>query len=229
MNPSFGLTEAVTLPVAINVATKASGVNADRGISNKPLPLPLNIDAETPNWNVEKVLTTNPVFGAIDAVAEPLAILVATSESILSADNGILNNPSPLPLKNPLPDGITTLPLTKSEPVNLEPLAIDVTTNPVFGATDAVTLPLANLVACGKLNKSLASPKNEPVNEPVNEEPVILLPINSLCILTDPVNCCMFWSTLPNIFEPDENTIDDETIFTIICSAKIDLSTIKLP
>ena len=49
-------------------------------------------------------------------------------------------------------------------------------------------------------------------NEPVNEEPVILLPINSLCILTDPVNCCMFWSTLPNIFEPDENTIDDETI-----------------
>ena len=63
----------------------------------------------------------------------------------------------------------------------------------------------------------------------MNEEPVILLPINSLCILTDPVNCCIFSSTLPNIFEPDENTIDDETIFTIICSAKIDSSTIKLP
>ena len=89
--------------------------------------------------------------------------------------------------------------------------------------------PVDNFVACGKLNKSLPSPKKEPVNEPVNDEPVILLPINSLCILTDPVNCCIFSSTLPNIFEPDENTIEDETIFTIIWSAKIDSSTIKLP
>ena len=40
-NPKSGLTEAVTEPLAIVVATKASGVNAERGISNKPAPLPL--------------------------------------------------------------------------------------------------------------------------------------------------------------------------------------------
>ena len=33
------------------------------------------------------------------------------------------------------------LPLTKILPLNLEPLAIEVTTNPVFGDTDAVTEP----------------------------------------------------------------------------------------
>ena len=77
----------------------------------------------------------------------------------------MLNNPSPLPLKNPLPDGIVTFPLTKREPVNVEPLAIDVTLNPSSGFTDAVTDPVTNFVACGKLNISLPSPKKEPVNE----------------------------------------------------------------
>ena len=42
-----------------------------------------------------------------------------------NADSGILNNPSPLPLKNPLPDGICILPLTIKLPLNVEPLATD--------------------------------------------------------------------------------------------------------
>ena len=42
-------------------------------------------------------------------------ILLWSNPSIASA--GILNNPSPLPLKKPLPDGIFTL------PINVEPLS----------------------------------------------------------------------------------------------------------
>ena len=41
MNPLFGDTDAVTEPLAIEVATCASGVKAERGISNNPAPLPL--------------------------------------------------------------------------------------------------------------------------------------------------------------------------------------------
>ena len=101
----------------------------------------------------------------------------------------MLNKPSPLPLKYPLPDGIVIFPLTKREPVNVEPLSMDVTTNPASGDTDAVTLPLANLVAFGKLNKFVPSPKNEPVNDADIEEPVIwFTPILSLTS-TEPVNC----------------------------------------
>ena len=58
------------------------------------------------------------------------------------ADCGISNNPKPLPLKNPLPDGILTLPVTSTEPINVEPLSTEVTTNPSLGSTDAVTAPL---------------------------------------------------------------------------------------
>ena len=49
----------------------------------------------------ENVLTTNPVSGAIDAVAEPLAILLILNDK---ADSGIFVNPSPLPLKKDAPD-----------------------------------------------------------------------------------------------------------------------------
>ena len=41
------------------------------------------------------VITINPVLGAIDAVALPLAIL---TESSVIAERGISNNPLPLPL-----------------------------------------------------------------------------------------------------------------------------------
>ena len=46
-NPKFGETDAVTLPLAINADNNASSVNAERGISNNPLPLPVNIEADT--------------------------------------------------------------------------------------------------------------------------------------------------------------------------------------
>ena len=91
-------------------------------------------------------------------------IKVDSNESKLSADNGILNNPSPLPLKKPLPDGITTFPLTNKLPVKVEPLSTDNTLNPSLGLTDAVTLPLAirntssESAERGILNKPLPSP-----------------------------------------------------------------------
>ena len=47
LNPYSGEVDAVTEPLPINVATNASGVKAERGISNKPAPLPLNTDAVT--------------------------------------------------------------------------------------------------------------------------------------------------------------------------------------
>ena len=43
-NPSSGATEAVTEPDVINVDKSASSVNAERGISNKSSPLPLNLE-----------------------------------------------------------------------------------------------------------------------------------------------------------------------------------------
>ena len=93
MNPLFGETDAVTLPLEI---LNTSSDNAERGIFHNPAPLPVNTDADTA-WNVENVFTTNPVFGAIDAVAEPLAILGASNASIVKAERGMLNNPLPSP------------------------------------------------------------------------------------------------------------------------------------
>ena len=158
LNPKFGEIDAVAEPLAILFDTNASSVKAERGISNKPLPLPVNIDADIEYSKKAGALTNKPVFGAIDAVAEPLAIRFDTKDCILSADNGILNNPSPLPLKYPLPDGIFILPLTNKLPVKVEPLNDDSTLNPNSGETDAVIEPLANLVAFGKLNKFEPSP-----------------------------------------------------------------------
>ena len=111
---------------------------------------------------------------------------------MLSADNGMLNNPSPLPLKKPLPEGMVIFPLTKREPVNWEPISIETTLNPSSGVTDAVTEPVTNLVACGKLNISLPSPKKEPVNEPVIDcDAVMSFTIIDELTNTDPVNCCL--------------------------------------
>ena len=222
LKPYTGLTEAVTLPLAI---LNTSAENADNGILNKPSPLPLNDDADT------VVLTNKPKFGEIDAVALPLAIRVATIDSILSADNGIFDKPSPLPLKNPLPDGIVILPLTNNEPVKVEPLATDVTKNPLSGDTDAVTLPLAITVANGAFGKFIKfepSPKNEPVNEPLNEpvasaipikepvklpnivEPDITYAFNLSLTSTEPVNCWISINSSPNILLPDEYITDED-------------------
>ena len=69
-----------------------------------------------------------------------------SNASSVNAERGILDNPSPLPLKYPLPDGIIIFPFTLTEPVNCEPLNVDSTLNPKFGETDAVTLPLCKRV-----------------------------------------------------------------------------------
>ena len=72
----------------------------------------------------------------------------------------MLNNPSPLPLKNE-PDDKKILPL------NILPESTEVTTNPLSGLTDAVTLPLAirlespDNADCGISNKFLPLPLND--------------------------------------------------------------------
>ena len=40
---------------------------------------------------------------------------------MVKAERGISVNPAPLPLKNPLPVGITIFPLTIKLPLNVEP------------------------------------------------------------------------------------------------------------
>ena len=98
---------------------------------NNPSPLPLNADAVT------LVLTTNPKFGEIDAVAEPLAI---RDESPVKDENGISNKPLPLPLNIEA----VTVDLNIPEPVTIKKLLTvnAVLTNiPLSGATDAVAEP----------------------------------------------------------------------------------------
>ena len=63
--------------------------NASAGILNNPPPSPTN------NVPLICVLAKNPLFGEIDAVAEPYTILSNSKSSI--ASNGILNNPPPSP------------------------------------------------------------------------------------------------------------------------------------
>src|SRR5210317_1491172 len=110
------ITDAVIEPLVILFVSNASSVNAERGISNKSLPLPLNapltslpinlsavtstslanivVDAEMLLSNVAGTFTSNPKLGEIDAVAEPEAILGESPESCAA---GILNNPLPSP------------------------------------------------------------------------------------------------------------------------------------
>ena len=68
----------------------------------------------------------------------------------------MLNNPAPLPLKIE-PDDKKILPL------NVDPLAIDVTTNPNSSLTEAVTLPLAiKLESCASSVKAERGMLNNP-------------------------------------------------------------------
>ena len=134
--------------------------------------------------------TSNPLIGSTDAVTEPLAILNASSES---ADCGILNKPLP----SPLYWDADIEPLISTEPVNCEPLSIEVTTNPSSGVTDAVTLPLAILNASpvnwenGISIKSLPLPLNEPLIESaITICDVIVFVISTEPVIeTEPVNC----------------------------------------
>ena len=114
--------------------------------------------------------------GFTDAVTEPLAIFVDTSD-------GTFLNPLPSPTNEPENEPLNakafTLPLTSTLPVNWEPTAEPVlsvsTLNPWLGDTDAVIEPDAILNASpvkaerGMLNNPPPSPCiNEPLNEPVN-------------------------------------------------------------
>src|SRR6056300_99847 len=105
-------TDAVTEPVVIKFDKSASSTKAERGILNKFSPLPekneplftsmfpltnnepLNSDVTEPVPNTLK----NPA-SSIDAVTEPLVIKFDKSASSTNAVFGILNNPSPLPVK----------------------------------------------------------------------------------------------------------------------------------
>jgi len=76
--------------------------------------------------------------------------LFVISASSVSADFGISNNSAPLPLN--------ILPLLNLKlPLNVEPLASEITTNPSSSETDAVTLPVANKPASKARTASTAS------------------------------------------------------------------------
>ena len=129
-------------------------------MSNNCLPLPLNdpdINLIPAFANILPVnlepnkddFTSNPTLGATDAVTEPDAINVVKSASGVNAVLGISNNLAPLPEKDE-PELISTLPVTLILPVNSEPIPNDSTLNPLDGSTDAVTEPVAILIAsCG--------------------------------------------------------------------------------
>ena len=109
LKPNSGDTDAVTLPLAITVTSKASGASAALGISNNPAPLPLYIEPDDKNTeplNVEPLateVTINPLSVSTDAVTDPLNIFVASTAVIAScascvnAVNGISNKLAPLP------------------------------------------------------------------------------------------------------------------------------------
>ena len=77
----------------------------------------------------------------------------------------------------------TKLPVTSIEPVKVEPLSADVTTNPVSGVTEAVTLPLFISV---EISASIASCDNA-VNGISNKSAPLPLKVEPLSILTPSV------------------------------------------
>ena len=69
---------------------------------NEPLPkntLPLTLTLPVNSEPLISDFTINPLSTSVDAVTEPVAIIVATKASGVKADFGMLNNFSPLPLK----------------------------------------------------------------------------------------------------------------------------------
>ena len=192
-NPLSGATDAVTEPLVINVDKSASSVKAERGISNKSSPLPLYFEPDDSVMFPKKVeplasdVTTKPASLDTDALTLPDSIFVATSTCSARADNGILNKFSPLPLnEEPL--------CTLTSPKNVEPLSIEVITNPFLGSTEAVTAPLIIKFVS---NASSVNAERGILNKfsplPLNEEPLLRLtfpltnnePLNS--VVTEPV------------------------------------------
>ena len=202
MNPLWGVTDAVTEPLAIKFDKSASGVNAALGILNNPAPLPVNIEADTLFLTTKLVSistepvnsdpligdsTLNPKLGETDAVTLPLPINGDNNASGVNAALGILNKLAPLP-ENDEPLFIEIPPLTNNEPVNCEPLAMDSTLNPNCGETDAVTLPL---LINGETNASGVNAAfgilNNPAPLPLNIDAVTLP-----AIYTDELNSALF-------------------------------------
>jgi hypothetical protein len=200
MNPRASLTDAVTLPLAIKSEIKASSDKAVLGILNKPCPEPekkLPDDKNILPLKVEPLatdVTINPLTSLTDAVTLPLAIKSETNASSDKAVLGILNNPSPLPLKK-LPLFNSIPPLIKSEPLKVEPLSIEVTTNPLSSLTEAVTLPLAiSDVICASSDKAVLGMLNKPSPLPLKNplpDGILTIPstVNDPVISTEPVNC----------------------------------------
>ena len=191
-NPLFGETDAVTLPLNILDVSKLE--SAEIGISNRFLPLPLNepefkntpaplINKLPVNWvpfSIDSIL--NPTLGDTDAVTLPDAINVDNNASGVNAVLGMLNNFSPLPLKNePDPNEIfpltNKLPVIPSPPIIVEPKLVEVTINPEFGSTDAVTEPETIAVAIGGGTTIPVNLLPSPWNEPLISEPLIWLAI----------------------------------------------------
>ena len=200
IKPLSGATDAVTDPLVINVDKSASSVSAERGISNKSSPLPLYFEpllsCRLPLIKVEPLnsVVTEPVPNTLknpsvetDADTEPVVIKFDNNASSVSALFGMLNKFSPLPL-NEEPDD------KNIEPLNVEPLSIDVTKNPVSGDTDAVTAPLIIKFVS---NASSVNAERGILNKfsplPLNEEPLLRFtfpltnnePLNS--VVTEPV------------------------------------------
>ena len=182
-NPKFGEIDAVAEPDAINVLTNASGVNAVLGISNSLAPLPLN--EPLVNWISPKKVepltcefTTNPSIGSTDAVTLPVANLEASIDcnaviaDCASSDNavsGISNNNAPLPLNE---EPLSTL----TSPKKVEPISVEVTTNPSTGEVDAVTLPLAiNADKSASSVSAVFGISNRLAPLPLNDEPLSTL------------------------------------------------------
>ena len=258
-NPLSGSTEAVTAPLIIKFVSNASSVNALFGILNKFSPLPLNEEPLlrftfplTNNEPLNSVVTEpvpntlkNPSFET-EAVTEPVVIKFESNASSVNALFGILNKFSPLPLKaEPLLS--CKLPLIKVEPLN------SVVTEPVpntlknpSGETEADTEPvvikLESSASCVRADAGMLN-KFSPL--PLNEEPLPMLTFpltkveplmvvspntsNEPVTSTEPVNSCLSVESSPNLFEPEENIIEDEIISTINSLATILLSTIKSP
>ena len=85
LNPYSGSVDAVTLPLAINVLLSTSSASAERGISNKSLPLPLNeplnSSALTIGTSIVSV-TINPPL----TIVVPIKVLGTSSSYKLSTN-----------------------------------------------------------------------------------------------------------------------------------------------
>ena len=93
-------------------------------------------------------------LSSVEAVTLALAINVVRSASSVSAERGILNNFSPLPLKEPVCTFTSPVWIFTS-PKKVEPLSIEVTINPFSESTEAVTLPLTNIFEVSDTNASI--------------------------------------------------------------------------